>query len=165
MATKLKISDRLKNFGKKLKSLAPKIKNEVKLKSQEEAQKVINIFNRGIRNSKLNLTSLRPRTISRKQSKGYSRPSNPLFATGDYSEMLIIEETKNRLVVKPRQGTHNSGLSYRDILDVHEKGRTIRIGKRIIRIPARPALKNARRIARAGRKPGRIRKLIKKLIK
>ena len=62
---------------------------------------------------------LKPSTIARKIAGGSSTPDTPLMDKGDLISHIVISDGK----VKYDDGTHYSGLSYKELGTILEKGR------------------------------------------
>lgn len=115
---------------------------------KEDSINFIKIFHDGIQQSKFALEKLSELTIQRKKSQGMKSPRIPLFGRGDdkkknsFMNMLRVRKLKNGWKVFPSWGKHHkSNLQLRQLLSVHEYGRTIKRGNGFIKIPARPVFR------------------------
>lgn len=146
MPARLKLNRSYKEKKERIKKL-PVIGNLVMSgMRKKDAYEFVQIFHDGIKENKFGLRKLQPQTVSAKRGLGYDLPGVPLYGKGDrekkrsYVNMLRIKKLKNGWKVFPSWGKHHkSNLKLRDLLKVHETGRTIVQGQRIIRIPPRPA--------------------------
>jgi hypothetical protein len=117
---------------------------------KKDGLNLIDIFHTGIKDNLFGLDALAKLTIKAKQRKGYERPTSPLYGKGDkeikksYSNMLRLRRLKKGWKIFASSAMHWSGnIKLRDLLTVHEEGRTIKRttknGEILIRIPPRPA--------------------------
>ena len=129
--------------------------------AKRNAKQLVREFHDGIKERKFGLVKLRPATITAKERMALERPSSPLYGVGDYDEkhsyanMMKIKREKYKYTVYPsgeyehkKRGRGKGGprIRLRDLLAVHEYGRTIpnAFGKSIsVRLPPRPALRYA----------------------
>lgn len=135
----------------RLESIPQMVDEIIETKIKKDAMNLIKIFHDGIKENDLNLKPLRPKTIIQKAEMGFKRPITPLYGAGDdrkknsYSNMLRMKKTKSGYKIYPSWGKHwKSQLKLRDLLGVHEYGRTINMPKRKLTVvlPPRPALHN-----------------------
>lgn len=148
-------------YSKKFKTGEKRIKDEIPILMEkafksifkEEAINFIRAFQEHIRNDDLGLIDLEEEVIYRKEEKGYEKPDTPLYGAGDEEDDSLINvfqlrELKNGWKCEPRWAKHheerkdNDPLSLRDLLDIHEYGRTIVRDSdgAYIRIPPRPTV-------------------------
>ena len=109
-----------------------------------DAVKFIDQYKKNIRQNRLNLHPLSPKTIKQKERKGYQKPDTPLYGLGDmdnktYINMFLLREIKKGWKAYPRWAKHHEAdLQLRQLFEIHEYGRTIVRGKTLIRIEPRP---------------------------
>ena len=144
----MRLSSKQSAIRRRINSLPQIFEKSLRTVYKYQADELAKTFEEGISQRRLNLVGLKTETIERKRRQGLSKPKTELFGRGDYSRMMVVTQQGKKWVVAPKRGTHHSGLKYKDILDVHEKGRTItrvsKSGKTInIRIPPRPARTNS----------------------
>jgi len=139
----VKLSNKFWAVQRRIKNLPVITEKSIKGNLKRDAEGFVNEFETGIAANKLGLKRLKEPTVRRKRRQGFSRPRTPLFGDGQYSRMMKIFELKHGWSVRPKSGTHSSGLKFKDILDVHEYGRTIITKHAVIIIPARPARSRA----------------------
>lgn len=129
-------------------SKVPKIADQVMMgATKKEGMRFYKIFHDGIKKNEFGLEELMENTKSTKKRQGFAKPDIPLYGKGDkadnqrsYSSMMRLRKLKNGWRVYPSWAKHwKSKLTLRQLLDVHEKGRIIKRGNSLIRIPPRPA--------------------------
>jgi len=145
---KYKFSSKQSAVRNRVKNLPQIFEKSIRSARRKEAEEYAKTFEQGIKNRELNLAPLKPETIKRKRSQGMAKPSTPLFGRGQFSEMMQVTQQGEKWVVKPKRGKHHSGLTYAAILEIHEKGKTIKrktkSGKAVtIRIQPRPSKSRA----------------------
>ncbi len=139
---------------------------QMRAHARRDARAVIQEFRRGIAEDSLRLRRLRPKTIERKEGKGFEQPDTPLYGLGfadkrSYVNMLHVVHVGQRMfVVRPKAGYHHGKrypgdpdpkpktIKLKDLFDVHEYGTIIHnaFGRGLtVRIPPRPALRFAYR--------------------
>jgi len=118
--------------------------------SKKDAVGLIETFRQGISDGSFGLEPLKPATVAQKQREGKRKPGTPLFGEGDsednsYINTFAIRRLKKGYRVFPRWAKHHkSGLTLRELFDIHEHGALIRMRDgTIIRIPPRPAFAKA----------------------
>lgn len=139
------MSQNIKNVNKRLDKLPQFYNNMLVSVRKGDADKFIDQFKKNIRNNRLNLEPLAPKTIEAKERQGLPKPENPLYGLGDWSDksymnMFLLKRLTKGWKAYPRWAKHHtSNLTLRQLFEVHEYGRTIKRGKVLIRIPPRPA--------------------------
>jgi len=118
--------------------------------TKKNADKFIKIFHDGIKLDKFGLIRLSQFTEKWKRSQGYKKPEVPLFGKGDedkkksFVNMLRVKKLKNGWKVFPSWGKHHkANQQLRQLLKIHEEGRTFKVKEKLIRIPPRPAFLEA----------------------
>jgi hypothetical protein len=146
----VKYSERFSNIEQKLRDMPKRTQRSLKSVYRKNANEFIKVFKDGVRSETFNLKKLKVGTIQRKASAGFPQPETPLYGLGDmmkdrsYINMFRIREVINGYLVQPSIAKHWSGkISLRNLFLVHEFGATIKRGKSLVRIPARPAVKKA----------------------
>lgn len=119
--------------------------------SKRDAHGVVETFRDGIARDSFRLARLADSTIRAKRRRGYRRPATPLFGLGTggsktYLNMMQVTPERNGYRVRPRRARHHeSGLTLRELFNVHEFGAVVQARGRTIRIPPRPAFEMAYR--------------------
>ena len=149
MSLKVNLSKKPAAILKRMKALPQLVDGALRGTRKLDAIGFIKTFQDGLKENSFGLASLDPKTIERKNKLGYDNPNSPLYGKGDreknsYYNMWVIFPTANGYVVRPRNAKHwKSDLKLKDLFAVHEFGRTIQIGDRIIVLKPRPAGKIA----------------------
>jgi hypothetical protein len=146
MSAKVKFSTEYKKKKERIKKL-PQMGYQVMMGlTKTQGAKFIKIFHDGIAQNKFGLMALAESTIYAKKRLGYGKPNTPLLGKGDrekkksYVNMLRLKQLKNGWKVFPSWGKHHkANLELRQLLKIHEEGRTIKRNNSLIRIPPRPA--------------------------
>ena len=148
MPAKVKINKSFYEKKERLKKMPTIGKNVLYGMRKKDAGEFIKIFHDGIKNRTFGLEKLKPSTVKTKKKLGYQSPYTPLYGKGDqekmksYVNMLRIKKMKNGWKLFPSWGKHHkSSKKLRELLDIHETGRTFMRGKTLVRIPPRPAFR------------------------
>ena len=134
---------------KRIKRIPRIAKKSMFAAAKKDAYALINEFRTGIAHNSFRLQKLKSSTIAQKRRKGYRKPATPLYGVGEgsnksYMNMMRVNRQRNGWRVQVSRGMHHSGtVSLKTLFNVHEYGTIIRIGKRVIRIPPRPAFRKA----------------------
>ena len=131
----------------------PKLVNNVMDASvKRDITNVITEYKAGIKRNNFNLEVLKPRTVRKKQRKGYPKPRNPLYGMGESQKNSLINALAFRKIkngyrlYRRRAKHHEANLPLNVLLAIHEHGAIIKngFGKGIlIRIPPRPVVDKA----------------------
>ena len=155
MGLKIKFSNTYDSKIKRIKALPVKTESVMFSIVKHYCLSVIKNFHDGIKDMTFGLRELSDKTIVRKRRRGFSIPQAPIYAAGDdqeddsYVNMLRIRKIdgfgKKGFQVYPSKKKHwESKLRLDELLDIHEKGRTITTKSgTTFRIPPRPALRKA----------------------
>lgn len=140
----------LRQRYEKLKTIAKEYSKDM---ARGEAYELVSEYKFGLRDGSLRLRRLAARTIMAKRRMGFTQPDSPLYGKGlegnrTLAKAFKVYKTGNSFTVKPsKQKHHSADLTLEQLHEIHENGCTIKngFGRGImIRIPARPAFKNAR---------------------
>ena len=137
-------SNNVKQIDQRLRKLPDFFDNIMYSLRKGDAVKFIDSYQKNIRYNRLNLEPLKPSTVKGKERKGYSKPSTPLYGLGDrddksYINMFLLRKIKRGWKAYPRWAKHHDAdLQLRQLLEIHESGRTIKRGNVLIRIEPRP---------------------------
>jgi hypothetical protein len=134
---------------KRIQRLPKKIEDAIETSSKKDALRFIKHYREGVRDNALGLAPLRPETIKRKRSVGYSSPDSPLYGLGmdgtrTYTSSVRPYKTKKGWRVNVLNVRHHQAdTTVKRLFHVHEYGAVIQTRRGVIRIPARPAFKRA----------------------
>lgn len=140
----IKYSKKIKSFEKDIDKLPEFYKNYLIAVRKTDADKFIDQFKKNLRNYRLRIDPLSPITIEGKEREGKPKPFTPLYGLGDtndktYINMFLLKKLKNGWKAYPRWTKHHEAdLQLRQLFEIHEYGRTIKRGEKLIRIPPRP---------------------------
>lgn len=128
----------------------------VRSQLKRESAAFIKIFQDGIKSRSFGLQKLADSTKRAKQRKGYPQPATPLYGKGISEERafinaLRIQKLKNGWKVRiSTMKHHESKLTVRQLLILHENGYSFKAGKgsnkKVVNVPPRPAYKKAKAI-------------------